>query len=138
MEGVAMRGPIDYILVGFEGNKFDGNIMGALTDALDKGVIGLVALSVITKDSEGNTHTLDVASDNPDLATFMNRLQSTENLVTHEDVLEVADLIENNTSCGLLVVEHLWAIPLKEAIVKANGVLIADGRIHPDAAQELN
>ena len=133
-----MRGPIDYILVGFEGNKFDGNIMGALTDALDKGVIGLVALSVITKDSEGNTHTLDVASDNPDLATFMNRLQSTENLVTQEDVLEVADLIENNTSCGLLVVEHLWAIPLKEAIVKANGVLIADGRIHPDAAQELN
>ena len=110
----------------------------ALTDALDKGVIGLVALSVITKDSEGNTHTLDVASDNPDLATFMNRLQSTENLVTQEDVLEVADLIENNTSCGLLVVEHLWAIPLKEAIVKANGVLIADGRIHPDAAQELN
>ena len=138
MKGVAMRGPIDYILVGFEGNKFDGNIMGALTDALDKGVIGLVALSVITKDSEGNTHTLDVASDNPDLATFMNRLQSTENLVTQEDVLEVADLIENNTSCGLLVVEHLWAIPLKEAIVKANGVLIADGRIHPDAAQELN
>ena len=133
-----MRGPIDYILVGFEGNKFDGSIMGALTDALDKGVIGLVALSVITKDSEGNTHTLDVASDNPDLATFMNRLQSTENLVTQEDVLEVADLIENNTSCGLLVVEHLWAIPLKEAIVKANGVLIADGRIHPDAAQELN
>ena len=133
-----MRGPIDYILVGFEGNKFDGNIMGALTDALDKGVIGLVALSVITKDSEGNTHTLDVASDSPDLATFMNRLQSTENLVTQEDVLEVADLIENNTSCGLLVVEHLWAIPLKEAIVKANGVLIADGRIHPDAAQELN
>ena len=133
-----MRGPIDYILVGFEGNKFDGNIMGALTDALDKGVIGLVALSVITKDSEGNTHTLDVASDNPDLATFMNRLQSTENLVTQEDFLEVADLIENNTSCGLLVVEHLWAIPLKEAIVKANGVLIADGRIHPDAAQELN
>ena len=47
-----MRGPIDYILVGFEGNKFDGSIMGALTDALDKGVIGLVALSVITKDSE--------------------------------------------------------------------------------------
>lgn len=133
-----MRGPIDYILVGFEGNKFDGSIMGALTDALDKGVIGLVALSVITKDSEGNTHTLDVASDNPDLATFMNRLQSTGNLVTQEDVLEVADLIENNTSCGLLVVEHLWAIPLKEAIVKANGVLIADGRIHPDAAQELN
>ena len=79
-----------------------------------------------------------MASDNPDLATFMNRLQSTGNLVTQEDVLEVADLIENNTSCGLLVVEHLWAIPLKEAIVKANGVLIADGRIHPDAAQELN
>ena len=34
-----MRGPIDYIIVGFEGNKFDGSILRAIGDAIDKGVI---------------------------------------------------------------------------------------------------
>lgn len=131
-----MRGPIDYIVVGFEGNTFDGSILKALTDALDKGVIGLVALSMLVKDNEGTVATLDLGSDDPELAPFVARLTG-NNPVTEDDVMEVADLMENNTSCGLLVIEHLWALPLKQAIINANGVLVADGRIHPDAALEL-
>lgn len=133
-----MRGPIDYILVGFEGNKFDGSILRALTDALDKGVIGLVALSMLVKDAEGNISSLDVNGEDPDMAPFLSLLAGTDGVITQEDIDEVAELMQNNTACGLLVVEHLWAIPLKQAIINANGVLIADGRIHPDAAQELN
>jgi hypothetical protein len=44
----------------------------------------------------------------------------------------------NNTSGALLMIEHLWAIPLKQAIINANGTLVADGRIHPEAAAELS
>ncbi len=36
------------------------------------------------------------------------------------------------------MIEHLWALPLKKALIDANGVLLAEGRIHPDAANELN
>ncbi len=133
-----MRGPIDFILVGFEGNKFDGSILKALNDALDKGIIRLLALSVIVKDNEGNVTYVDMANEDLELASFLDRVHSSENLITHDDILEAADLVQDNTSCGLLVVEHLWAVPLKEALIKANGVLIADGRIHPDAAYELN
>jgi hypothetical protein len=58
--------------------------------------------------------------------------------ITQEDIDEMSDLLENNTSAGLLVIEQLWAIPLKKAIMDADGVLIAEGRIHPEAAEELS
>lgn len=134
-----MRGPIDFIIVGFEGNKFDGSILRAIGDAIDNGVISLVSLVVIKKDADGILSLMDIAPENDTYVMEFTELYKPDNTkVTKEDIDEVADLVENNTSVGLLVVEQLWAIPLKKALIDANGVLVAEGRIHPDAAAELN
>ena len=55
-----MRGLIDYIIVGSEGLKFDGSILKSLEDPINNGVISLIALSAISKDSEGNVTTVDI------------------------------------------------------------------------------
>lgn len=134
-----MRGPIDYIIVGFEGNKFDGSILSELTQAIDQGVISLVALSLLTKNENGDVAALDVAQSNDEyVISFAQKYQGDSSLVTQDDIDEVGDLVENNTTVGLLVIEQLWAKPLKKALLEANGVLVAEGRIHPDAAAELN
>lgn len=134
-----MRGPIDYIIVGFEGNKFDGSILQSLGDAIDKGVIALVAMSFITKDQDGNVATIDMDESSDEvIATFTEKYPVSSDHVDQDDIDEMADLLENNTSAGLLVVEQLWALPLKKALIDANGVLLAEGRIHPDAAYELD
>lgn len=133
-----MRGPIDYIIVGFEGNKFDGSILKALSEAIDNGVIGLVALSVISKDDKGTITEVDIAGLGDEYITeFTQKYKPSGDAVTADDTTEVGDLIENNCTAGLLVVEQLWAKPLKKALIDANGVLLAEGRIHPDAAAEL-
>ncbi|HSW79540.1 MAG TPA: DUF6325 family protein [Candidatus Saccharimonadales bacterium] len=133
-----MLGPIDYIIVGFEGNKFDGSILKALGDAIDSGVIGLVALAFISKDDKGNVTKLNIDGLGDTAAVeFAAKHKSDASKVTDDDIGEMADLLENNTSAGLLVVEQLWAKPLKQALIDANGVLVAEGRIHPDAAAEL-
>lgn len=133
-----MRGPIDYIIVGFEGNKFDGSILKAIAEAIDSGAVGLVALSVVSKDTEGTVTTLDVADvGDAYISEFTQKYKADNSVVTQDDVDEMADLLENNTTAGLLAVEHLWAKPLKKALLDANGVLVAEGRIHPDAAGEL-
>jgi hypothetical protein len=133
-----MRGPIDYILVGFDGNRFDGSILRAVSDAVDQGTIGVIALSVITKDKDGNTKALDVTDLGDDyLVEFTERFAQGNEVVSSEDIDEVADLLAEETAAGLLVIEHLWAKPLKKAIIDANGYLIAEGRIHPEASQEL-
>lgn len=133
-----MRGPIDYIVVGFEGNKFDGSVMQALSDAIEQGVIGLVALAVVSKDADGVVTKLDIAEAGDDSMTaFVEKYQPSDEAIAGDDLDEVADLVENNCTAGLLVIEQLWAKPLKKALLDANGVLIAEGRIHPEAANEL-
>jgi hypothetical protein len=134
-----MRGPIDFIIVGFEGNKFDGSIIKAIGDAMDKGIIGLVALALISKDEKGIVTRVNLSdlSDSYALSLAVKHQRNPES-ITNEDIEEMSDLLENNTSAGLLIIEQLWAIPLKKALLDANGELIADGRIHPEAAEELS
>ena len=133
-----MRGPIDYIIVGFKNQKFDGSILKALGDAIDAGTINLLALSGVAKDADGTVTTIDMFDTADDYFVEFNQKYKTDaSLVDKEDIDEVADLLEENEAAGLLIIEHLWAKPLKQAIVNAGGFLIADGRIHSDAAGEL-
>ena len=134
-----MRGPIDYIVVGFEGNNFDGSILSALTDAIDKGIIRLVDFAIVMRDEEDNVTKVSVADTGNELVMgFAEQYMPQEKLINDDDVEEVADLIEKNCAAGLLVIEQLWAKPLKEALINANGVLLAEGRIHPKTAKEIN
>lgn len=133
-----MHGPIDYIVVGFEGNKFDGSILKALGDAVDAGVIRLVALALVMKDESGQVKSMTVGESGDDyMVEFSEKYVTNTDEVGQDDIDEVAELLNPNTAAGLLVIEQLWAKPLKEALLNANGVLIAEGRIHPDAANEL-
>ena len=133
-----MRGPIDYIIVGFEGNKFDGSILKALGEAIDNGVIALVTLAFIMKDKDGTVTTLNVDDLGDEYAVEFVQKYASDAKADQEDIDEMADLINENCSAGLLVVEQLWAKPLKKALIDANGVLLAEGRIHPEAAAELD
>jgi hypothetical protein len=134
-----MRGPIDFIIVGFEGNKFDGSILKALGDAIDKGIIKLIALGLVVKDKDGKVTKVAVdEAGEAVVAEFAAKYKPEKSDLDADDITEVSDLLNENTAAGILAVEHVWAIPLKQAIIDAGGVLIADGRIHPDAAAELN
>lgn len=133
-----MRGPIDYIIVGFAGHKFDNSILDALTDALDSGVVKLVELAVIRKDADGTVQKLDVMESGDSYVwQFMEKYGSKAPVLDADDIDETAGLLENDTAAGLLVIEQVWAKPLKQAIVDAGGVLVAEGRIHPEAELEL-
>jgi len=133
-----MNGPIDYIVVGFDGPKFDGSILKAIGDAVENGTIGVLALSVLAKDDAGNVAEVNIADTGDGYLVELTEKHSLDpSLITEEDITEVGDLLPENTAAGLLIIEHLWAKPLKEAIINANGTLIAEGRIHPDAADEL-
>ena len=97
-----------------------------------------MALSAISKDDQGNFTLIDI-SDNGDEQSFnfFQKYKPSENSLDEDDFSEIADLIEPNTAAGILIIEHLWAKGLKKAIIDANGILIAEGRIHPEAAKEL-
>lgn len=131
-----MRGPIDYIIVGFEVNNFTGNILKELEEATRNKTISVLALALIARDNEGNVSALEVTD--AETLRLISDFDLDQDLISEEDIREVGDLLEDNSSAGLLIIEHLWARGLKQAIIDANGVLLSEGRIHPDATKELD
>jgi hypothetical protein len=47
-----------------------------------------------------------------------------------DQVWYVADAIPNGTAAGIALIEHRWAIPLRDAIARAGGIPLADEWIH--------
>lgn len=139
-----MLGPIDYVAIGFEGNNFNGSILSELSRAVDSKAIRVVDLMFITKDSDGEVSATEIEDQSDDLIKVLNSLGVEEGmpLLAEQDVEKIGESMQENTSAGILIIEHLWAKTLKSALMDANGILIAEGRIHPDnvaaAIEELN
>ena len=131
-----MKGPIDFIIVGFGGNNFNGSILKELQESVENKVINVLALAVVAKDSAGNVTRLN-ASDNFSELEFLSSAISKESLVNEDDIDEVGELLDNNSAAGILIIEHLWAKGLKQAIIDANGYLIAEGRLRGEVINEL-
>jgi hypothetical protein len=138
MKGVNMLGPIDYIAVSFKGNNFDGSILEALSDAADSGAIRVVDLAFIIKDSKGNIAIGEIEDQHDELKEVAKLLGHKGDLplFTESDAEKIGDLMSNDTSAGILVIEQLWAKGLKKALLDANAELIDEGRIHPDKVAE--
>ncbi|WP_303868049.1 DUF6325 family protein [Acetobacterium wieringae] len=134
-----MRGPIDYIVLEFEGNQFKGEVLSALADAVSKKIINVLDLAVILKDENGNVVTLELNNLDDELVQSITLLHREKaGLISMEDIEEVGEVLATNNAAGLLIIEQLWAKDLKRALINANGRLVSEGRIHPDAAAELD
>jgi uncharacterized membrane protein len=48
------------------------------------------------------------------------------------DVWDVLEEIPADTAAAVILLEHRWAIPLRDAVRQANGFPIADGWVHPE------
>ena len=125
-----MLGPIDYIAVGFPGNKFKGEIVEELKKVIDARLIRIVDLLFVLKDEAGEVIVLELNGMPDDVVnTFKSYADDLTGLLSQEDALEIAKDLDNNSSAGLLVVEQLWAKGFKKAILNADGILLAQGRI---------
>ena len=131
-------GPLEYLVVGFEGNRFTGQILAELRAARDKGIIRVIDLYAIKKDEQGNVTELGLSDVSPEVSAELGPLASDlMGLVAQEDLEQVAADIPNNSAAGLLLFEHTWAIGLKEAIKNAGGIAVTGGFVAPDVLQEL-
>jgi hypothetical protein len=131
-------GPLEYLVAGFEGNRFTGQILAELRAAQEKGIIRVLDLFVIKKDEQGNVTTQELKDLSSEEATELSSLAGNlMGLLADEDIQQVAADIPNNSAAGLLLFEHTWAIGLKEAIKNAGAVAITGGFVSPDVLAEL-
>ncbi len=149
-------GPVQMLVVGFDEPHFTGKILAELERARDLGVIRLIDMIAVQKDDEGNVTALQASDLSQDEAIEFGAiagaligfgidgeegaeagaLAGAEALadghaLPDDDIWTVADTIPNGTAAAVALIEHRWAIPLRDAIIEAGGVALADEWIHP-------
>jgi hypothetical protein len=127
------HGPIDYLAVEFPEARMRGEGLAALLDLVDRGIIRLLDLRAVTRESDGTFTAVAITDlDNDgtlDLAVF----EGVESgLLDDDDLQRAADLIEPGKVVALLVYENTWAIPFVNAMRGVGAELIASGRIPAD------
>jgi hypothetical protein len=133
-----MMGPLDYVVVGFKGNKFDGSVLDELSTAVKSGVIRVIDLLFIMKDKSGNVAAGEYQDQPAELKKAIAKFKMDEDmpLITESDIEKLGESMDNDTAGGVLVIEQVWAKGLKKALMDADGVLIAEGRVHPEMAEQ--
>jgi hypothetical protein len=124
-------GPVEYMVLGFPENKFDGSIAPELMKLVDDGTVRIIDLVFITKDADGIVTAVEF-DDDDDLAGFGAIEGDVGGLIGPEDVEFVADGLEPDSAVALLIWEDVWAKPLVEALRAAGGVLVEGARIPHD------
>jgi hypothetical protein len=121
-------GPVQYMIIGFPSNDFDGSIVPALEQLVESGTVRIIDMIFIAKDAAGDMLAFEY-EDHPELAAYGSVSDDLHGLLNDEDIELAAETLAPNSSAALIVWEDCWATPLAEAIRAAGGVIIAGERI---------
>jgi hypothetical protein len=123
-------GPMELIVLGFDGNHFTGDITPALLDLVDRGIVRIIDLAVVSKDSGGDAIILEIQELSGDAARTLHDLSgSRSGLLSEADLEELAEDLKPDSTIAALLVEHLWATGFATAVRAAGGQLVLSERI---------
>ena len=132
-------GPLDYVVLVFPGNQFKGEILPELNAIRTSGVVRLVDLIFIRKDQQGQVTTTEVSDlQGEEAQRYRSLLGDISGLVTQEDLEIAANDIPLNSSAAFLLFEQTWADGLHDAIRRAGGSVVTQGRVDPQVVELVN
>jgi hypothetical protein len=131
---MASMGPVEYVVIGFPGNRFKGEIVPAVAELVDDGVIRILDVAFIKKDADGTTTMFEYDALDDVLAFGFAEVDGEAGGVLNDEDLELAaETLEPDSSAALIVWEHRWAARVAQAIRDAGGRIIAGERISDEA-----
>ncbi len=149
-------GPVQLVVLGFEGNNFTGEILPELKRLRDHDVIRLIDLLFVTKDETGEVTVIEASDLSQEEAmefgatvgaligfgeageqgAVEGALAGAEaledgNVFDEHQVWYVTDSIPNGSSAAIALLEHRWAIPLRDVMQRAGGTMLDESWVHP-------
>jgi uncharacterized membrane protein len=144
-------GPVQLIVLGFPHRDFHGEIVSQLERLRDSDTVRVIGALAVHRDAEGEIEVQHLSNLTEDEAIELSGtvgalidpgIESADDaqaraeagaqgrdIDTDEEAWHVLDDIANGSSAALLVIEHRWAVPLRDAIARAGGFRISDGFI---------
>jgi hypothetical protein len=131
-------GPVEMLVVKFPGNQFTGELAPALQDLVDTGLIRVIDLLFVLKDSDGALFVYEQNGFGDEVAAVLEPIvQSEDDLLSQDDAESIGVLLEPNSSAAVLLFENAWAANFAQALRNANGELIVNSRIPREVIETL-
>ena len=148
-------GPMQILVVAFKDPKLTGEILPELHRLREHDIVRLIDLIVVSKDDEGNLTHLEMSdlsqAETRELGAFVGALIGfgaegaegvergaeagaevlAEGFFSNAERWAVTDAVPNGSAAAIALLEHRWALPLRDAVHRAGGMNIADGWVHP-------
>jgi uncharacterized membrane protein len=150
-------GPMQLVVIGFGQAALPLDFVNQLRRLRDEKIVRLVDAIFVSKDEHGDLIEIRASDLSQDEAILLGILSGAlfgygaageegielgaelgglaaeggEFGLDEDQIDEIADLIPRGTAAAFILLEHLWAIGLKEAVRNDNGVVIAHGLITP-------
>jgi hypothetical protein len=129
-------GPLQYMVVSFDGEHFTREILPELEELSDHKIIRVLDLVFVMRDKRGAVSSQELVDLMPDHADLIAGSTSLEDSWFALDDLDlVGDSLPDNSAVALLLFEHLWASRLDESIRRANGA--AQGRKSREVVSQI-
>jgi uncharacterized membrane protein len=151
-------GPVQLIVLGFSHPEFHGEIKAELERLRESDTVRVIDALAVHKDADGEIeveHLTNLTKDEAiELGSKVGALiglgiagedgleegavagaevadEDGIHVFSDEQAWDVLDDIPNDSAAALLLIEHHWAVPLRDAIMRAGGFRLSDGFISP-------
>jgi hypothetical protein len=136
-----LLGPVQLLVLGFNDPDFGGAMLAELERLPESGAVRVLDSLAVFKDAAGEIEVEHLSAPGKVLGALIGLgVEGEEDLELtaetaaepdEQDGWDVLQDIPNDTAAALVLIEHAWAVPLREAIVRADGFRISDGFISP-------
>ena len=150
-------GPVQLIVLGFKHPEFHGEIIAELERLRESDTVRVIDSLAVYKDAEGELEVEHLSNLTEQEAIELGSkvgalvglgIEGEEGfeagaqagaeaaadgvqVFSDEEAWDVLEEIPNDSAAALLLIEHHWAVPLRDAVARAGGFRISDGFISP-------
>jgi len=152
-------GPVQLIVLGFSRPDFHGEIIAELERLRENDMVRVIDSLAVYKDADGELEVEHLSNlsereaieygtkigaliglgiegeDGVEAGAVAGAEEVADaggvKVFTEDEAWDVLEDIPNDSAAALILIEHHWAVPLRDAIVRAGGFRISDGFISP-------
>ena len=129
-EQLEEMGPVDYVVLEWPNAQPTGEAIPLILDLVDRGIIRILDIAVMAKDSDGTVAALELGALGGNGGSEFAAFEGAQTgLIGEDDLAEAAAVLEPGTMAAVLVWENRWAAPVAVALRQSGGQLVASGRI---------
>ncbi len=134
-------GPVQMLVIGFEGGEFKGEIAAELQDLRTQDAIRVLDVLRVRRGFDGGMTRLDPLDPHEHPGSLVEALLVSDPAqeapaAEVEPPIEdgawfLADRVPPGAAAAILLIEHRWAIPLREAASQFEAEIFGDAWVHP-------